>query len=200
MANLKTFWAIHSTLPVALLTGWRVARLLASIERLIAYFISISSFVAFSDHWACSAGNRPLLCLRGQLRQGKYRPPRAPRNGWGCQRCDQGHRRSVRCGGEGRSQQANRSTGLDVCGQMCEAQTSHSPCARRAGGRGVVVGPVLNQWRSDVFCDNENGKNFLFKNNGDGTFEDVAQRAGQHPPGHKRPRCRSHDVILLKWL
>ncbi|XP_056892545.1 cartilage acidic protein 1a isoform X1 [Takifugu flavidus] len=46
------------------------------------------------------------------------------------------------------------------------------------GGRGVVVGPILNQWRSDVFCDNENGKNFLFKNNGDGTFADVAQRAG----------------------
>lgn len=98
----------------------------------------------------------------------------------------------------------NKLTGqlvLDVCGQMCEAQTSHSACARRAGGRGVVVGPILNQWRSDVFCDNENGKNFLFKNNGDGTFEDVAQRAGRHPPGHKRPdspRCRSHDVILLK--
>lgn len=46
------------------------------------------------------------------------------------------------------------------------------------GGRGVVVGPILNQWRSDVFCDNENGRNFLFKNNGDGTFVDVAQQAG----------------------
>lgn len=48
-----------------------------------------------------------------------------------------------------------------------------------AGGRGVVVGPILNQWSSDVFCDNENGRNFLFKNNGDGTFVDVAQRAGE---------------------
>nr|ABC86207.1 cartilage acidic protein 2 [Tetraodon nigroviridis] len=46
------------------------------------------------------------------------------------------------------------------------------------GGRGVVVGPILNQWSSDVFCDNENGPNFLFKNKGDGTFVDVAQRAG----------------------
>ncbi|XP_047221597.1 cartilage acidic protein 1a isoform X2 [Girardinichthys multiradiatus] len=46
------------------------------------------------------------------------------------------------------------------------------------GGRGVVVGPILNQMRSDVFCDNENGANFLFKNNGDGTFVDMAQQAG----------------------
>lgn len=47
------------------------------------------------------------------------------------------------------------------------------------GGRGVVVGPILNQGRSDVFCDNENGPNFLFKNKGDGTFEEVARRAGE---------------------
>uniref|UniRef100_A0A671TIA1 Cartilage acidic protein 1a n=1 Tax=Sparus aurata TaxID=8175 RepID=A0A671TIA1_SPAAU len=46
------------------------------------------------------------------------------------------------------------------------------------GGRGVVIGPILSESRSDVFCDNENGANFLFKNNGDGTFVDVARRAG----------------------
>uniref|UniRef100_A0A3Q3LYT4 Cartilage acidic protein 1a n=1 Tax=Mastacembelus armatus TaxID=205130 RepID=A0A3Q3LYT4_9TELE len=46
------------------------------------------------------------------------------------------------------------------------------------GGRGVVVGPILSHSRSDVFCDNENGPNFLFKNNGDGTFTDVARQAG----------------------
>ncbi|XP_074550180.1 cartilage acidic protein 1a [Halichoeres trimaculatus] len=46
------------------------------------------------------------------------------------------------------------------------------------GGRGVVVGPILNESRSDVFCDNENGPNFLFRNKGDGTFEDVASTAG----------------------
>ncbi|XP_078134039.1 cartilage acidic protein 1a [Sander vitreus] len=46
------------------------------------------------------------------------------------------------------------------------------------GGRGVVVGPILSQSRSDVFCDNENGPNFLFRNNGDGTFVDVARQAG----------------------
>ncbi|XP_066516841.1 cartilage acidic protein 1a [Hoplias malabaricus] len=46
------------------------------------------------------------------------------------------------------------------------------------GGRGVVVGPILNDARSDIFCDNENGPNFLFRNNGDGTFTDVAEKAG----------------------
>ncbi|KAK7930190.1 hypothetical protein WMY93_006585 [Mugilogobius chulae] len=46
------------------------------------------------------------------------------------------------------------------------------------GGRGVVVGPILSEARSDVFCDNENGANFLFKNNGDGTFVDMAKKAG----------------------
>ncbi|XP_076001733.1 cartilage acidic protein 1a [Genypterus blacodes] len=46
------------------------------------------------------------------------------------------------------------------------------------GGRGVVVGPILSQTLSDIFCDNENGPNFLFKNNGDGTFVDVARQAG----------------------
>ncbi|XP_049577644.1 cartilage acidic protein 1a [Syngnathus scovelli] len=46
------------------------------------------------------------------------------------------------------------------------------------GGRGVVVGPILSDTKSDVFCDNEGGPNFLFKNNGDGTFVDVARQAG----------------------
>uniref|UniRef100_UPI0037E8BE1D cartilage acidic protein 1a n=1 Tax=Semicossyphus pulcher TaxID=241346 RepID=UPI0037E8BE1D len=46
------------------------------------------------------------------------------------------------------------------------------------GGRGVAVGPILSESRSDVFCDNENGPNFLFKNKGDGTFVDMARQAG----------------------
>lgn len=52
-------------------------------------------------------------------------------------------------------------------------------CRLRAGGRGVVVGPIVSQSLSDVFCDNEYGPNFLFRNNGDGTFTDVAQQAGK---------------------
>lgn len=49
------------------------------------------------------------------------------------------------------------------------------------GGRGVVVGPIVSQILPDVFCDNEYGPNFLFRNNGDGTFTDVAQQAGETP-------------------
>ncbi|XP_036389241.1 cartilage acidic protein 1a [Megalops cyprinoides] len=46
------------------------------------------------------------------------------------------------------------------------------------GGRGVVVGPIISETRSDIFCDNEHGPNFLFQNNGDGTFTDVATESG----------------------
>ena len=47
----------------------------------------------------------------------------------------------------------------------------------------MVVGPILSQTMSDVFCDNENGPNFLFKNNGDGTFVDKAKAAGVYDRG-----------------
>ncbi|XP_060624189.2 cartilage acidic protein 1 isoform X1 [Anolis sagrei] len=50
------------------------------------------------------------------------------------------------------------------------------------GGRGVVVGPILNEAASDIFCDNENGANFLFQNQGDGTFIDVAPSTGLDDP------------------
>ncbi|KAJ8248391.1 hypothetical protein GJAV_G00241530 [Gymnothorax javanicus] len=50
------------------------------------------------------------------------------------------------------------------------------------GGRGVVVGPIVSQTRSDIFCDNEYGPNFLFRNNGDGTFTDLASTAGVDDP------------------
>lgn len=59
-----------------------------------------------------------------------------------------------------------------------------------AGGRGVVVGPIVSQTLPDVFCDNEYGPNFLFRNNGDGTFTDVAQQAGETPPA--LPRGQRH--------
>lgn len=42
------------------------------------------------------------------------------------------------------------------------------------GGRGVVALPLLSG-RMDIFATNEQGANFLFRNRGDGTFEEVAQ-------------------------
>ncbi|XP_072165405.1 cartilage acidic protein 1-like [Diadema setosum] len=51
------------------------------------------------------------------------------------------------------------------------------------GGRGVTVGPILNdEGRSDIFCDNERGPNFLYKNNGQGVFTEVAQEHGVEDP------------------
>lgn len=42
-----------------------------------------------------------------------------------------------------------------------------------------MVGPILSQTLPDIFCDNEYSPNFLFRNNGDGTFTDVAAQAGE---------------------
>ncbi|XP_029465995.1 cartilage acidic protein 1 isoform X2 [Rhinatrema bivittatum] len=50
------------------------------------------------------------------------------------------------------------------------------------GGRGVAVGPILSSSSSDIFCDNENGPNFLFQNKGDGTFVDMASSTGVDDP------------------
>ncbi|XP_034041318.1 cartilage acidic protein 1 [Thalassophryne amazonica] len=75
------------------------------------------------------------------------------------------------------------------------------------GGRGVVVGPIVSQTLSDVFCDNEYGPNFLFRNNGDGTFSDVAQKAGvEDPMQHGRGvaladfnRDGKTDIVYGNW-
>ncbi|XP_067393227.1 cartilage acidic protein 1 [Emydura macquarii macquarii] len=50
------------------------------------------------------------------------------------------------------------------------------------GGRGVAVGPILSANASDIFCDNENGPNFLFHNQGDGSFVDTAASVGVDDP------------------
>lgn len=50
-----------------------------------------------------------------------------------------------------------------------------------AGGRGVVSLPLVTA-RMDIFAVNENGPNFLFANRGDGTFEEIARRAGLPDP------------------
>jgi hypothetical protein len=44
---------------------------------------------------------------------------------------------------------------------------------RTTGGRGLWVGPLVSD-RSDLFCANEHGPNFLFQNRGDGTFDEAA--------------------------
>ncbi len=45
------------------------------------------------------------------------------------------------------------------------------------GGRGAVSLPLVSE-RMDIFMANEQGANFLFRNRGDGTFEELAQECG----------------------
>ncbi len=49
------------------------------------------------------------------------------------------------------------------------------------GGRGVVSLPLVSQ-HMDIFAANENGRNFLFRNRGDGTYEEIADLAGVSDP------------------
>ncbi|KTG47476.1 hypothetical protein cypCar_00020317 [Cyprinus carpio] len=84
---------------------------------------------------------------------------------------------------------------IEICAVVCER------------GRGVVVGPILSQTLPDIFCDNEYSPNFLFRNNGDGTFTDVAAQAGvDDPMQHGRGvtladfnRDGKTDIIYGNW-
>lgn len=52
------------------------------------------------------------------------------------------------------------------------------------------MGPIVSQTLSDVLCVNEYGPNFLFRSNGDGTFTDVAQQAGETPSSPSGARSK----------
>lgn len=54
--------------------------------------------------------------------------------------------------------------------------------AATTGGRGLACGPLVTP-RMDIVAVNEHGANFLFANQGDGTFRDVAGAAGIADPG-----------------
>src|SRR6056297_1842142 len=58
-----------------------------------------------------------------------------------------------------------------------EAVASEAGVDLTTGGRGVVSLPLVSE-RMDLFCVNERGPNFLFRNRGDGTFDEVAARRG----------------------
>lgn len=53
--------------------------------------------------------------------------------------------------------------------------------ALTTGGRAAVSLPLVSD-RMDIFASNENGPNFLFRNRGDGTFEEIAERIGLSDP------------------
>ncbi len=49
------------------------------------------------------------------------------------------------------------------------------------GGRSLLAGPIVSE-SMDIFAGNENGPNFLFRNLGDGTYEEVGERHGLNDP------------------
>ncbi|MCA9887097.1 MAG: CRTAC1 family protein [Anaerolineae bacterium] len=49
------------------------------------------------------------------------------------------------------------------------------------GGRGVVALPIVSD-HMDIFAGNEHGPNFLFRNEGDGTFTEIASQVGIGDP------------------
>jgi hypothetical protein len=53
--------------------------------------------------------------------------------------------------------------------------------ALTTGGRSLCAFPIVSQWM-DIFAGNEGGANFLFRNRGDGTFEEIAGALGIDDP------------------
>ncbi len=53
--------------------------------------------------------------------------------------------------------------------------------ALTTGGRSLCAFPIVSQ-HMDVFAGNENGPNFLFRNRGDGTFDEIAEQFGIDDP------------------
>ena len=49
------------------------------------------------------------------------------------------------------------------------------------GGRSALALPLVSE-HVDIFAGNEGGPNFLFRNRGDGTFEEIAERCGLEDP------------------
>lgn len=61
------------------------------------------------------------------------------------------------------------------------------------GGRGLLSLPLVSDYM-DIFAGNENGANFLFRNNGDGTFTDVALDLGIDDPSEHVRGIAALDV------
>lgn len=75
--------------------------------------------------------------------------------------------------------------------------------ANVAGGRGLLAAPILGDL-TDVFCVNENGPNFFYRNTGDGTFEECAvalrlDDAGEHARGVAALDADGDGRLDLAW-
>jgi hypothetical protein len=67
----------------------------------------------------------------------------------------------------------------------------------------IVAGHITGSPKMDIFFNNENGPNFLFKNRGDGNFDDVAYARGiadESQNGRGRCNCLSSRAICHGML
>lgn len=64
---------------------------------------------------------------------------------------------------------------------MLEDVATGAGLAMATGGRGIVALPLVTD-RMDIFMANENSPNFLFRNQGDGTYAEIASIAGVGDP------------------
>jgi hypothetical protein len=70
---------------------------------------------------------------------------------------------------------------LDEDGQLVDVAPDVG-LSKVTGGRGLVALPLLSDYQADIFAGNENGANFFFKAQGDGTYADIAEELGLHDP------------------
>lgn len=93
----------------------------------------------------------------------------------------------------------NRERIADVAGEARIALTT--------GGRSLLALPLLGGAHCDIFVGNENSPNFLFRNRGNGTFDEIAHETGladthQHARGVAVASTRGNglfDVIVGNW-
>lgn len=64
---------------------------------------------------------------------------------------------------------------------MLEDMAPQAGLGLTTGGRGIVALPLVSS-RMDIFMANENSPNFLFRNQGDGTYAEIAAIAGISDP------------------
>ena len=62
-----------------------------------------------------------------------------------------------------------------------------------ANGRSLLALPLLTG-RQDIYVGNDNGPNFLFFNNGDGTFAEVAEEMAVHDPAQRARGAVAFDA------
>lgn len=81
---------------------------------------------------------------------------------------------------------------LDDDGNVVDVATEAN-VARTTGGRGLLSLPLVSDYM-DIFAGNEQGANFLFCNNGDGTFREIAADVGLLDPDEHMRGVAALDV------